>query len=80
MKKSVVKVRRAFLSANARIADNIIIKSRFKAFAKNLKRVKAALEEFKGGSAIAVVGFAAKLSCYPFKALAKNVESLSEYG
>ena len=43
-------------------------------------RIKAALEEFKGGSAIAVVGFAAKLSFHPFKALAKNVESLNEYG
>ncbi len=43
-------------------------------------RIKAALEEFKGGSAIAVVGFAAKLSFHPFKALAKNVESSGEYG
>ena len=43
-------------------------------------RIKAALEEFKGGSAIAVVGFAAKLFFHPFKVLAKNVESSGEYG
>jgi hypothetical protein len=35
-------------------------------------RIKAALEEFKGGSAIAVVGFAAKLSFHPFKASTAN--------
>ena len=42
-------------------------------------RIKAALEEFKGGSAIAVVGFAAKLSFHPFKALSYKAATCLEY-
>ena len=42
-------------------------------------RIKAALEEFKGGSAIAVVGFAAKLSRYPLQGGAYKAATCLEY-
>ena len=41
-------------------------------------RIKAALEEFKGGSAIAVVGFAAKLSYYPLQGTTYKEASVFE--